>query len=138
MSDHDVRTEPPVRPTDVVEVRAVLGFADTVDRLEDEIAARGLQLFARIDHSANARAIGLDMPSATVLDFGHARGGTPPMLAAPALALDLPLRLLVRQAADAVVVAYHDPAVMLAQYGLPPSAASPLQVLTAIAATASR
>src|SRR4051812_31075218 len=127
-----------MKPPDVVESRSVFGFAETIDRLEGEIAAGGLQVFARIDHAANASAVNLDMPSTTVIVFGNARGGTPLMLRVPALALDLPLRILARQDSDGVVVSYHDPAAMLAAFGLPASDAAPLQALAAIAQTVAR
>jgi uncharacterized protein (DUF302 family) len=127
-----------IKPPDVVEFRGVFGFAETIDRLQDEIAGRGLQVFARIDHAANAVMVGLDMPPATVLVLGNARGGTPLMLKAPALALDLPLRVLVRQDEDGVLVSYRDPVMMLASFGLSASDAAPLQALAAIAQMAAQ
>jgi uncharacterized protein (DUF302 family) len=126
------------RPVDVVELRSGFGVAETLDRLKSQIAARGLQVFAHVDHAANAESVSLDMPPATVLVFGTARGGTPLMLKSPALALDLPLRVLVRQEQDGVVVSYHDPVAMLADFGLPASDAAPLQALPAIAQAAAR
>ena len=127
-----------MKPSDVVESHSAFGFAETVDRIDAEIAARGLQVFARVDHAANAEAVSLDMPPTTVLVFGNARGGTPLMLKAPELALDLPLRVLVRQVVDGVVVSYHDPVAMLAGFGLTEADAAPLRALPAIvqAATA--
>jgi uncharacterized protein (DUF302 family) len=118
---------------DVVELPCGSGFAAVLDRLDAEIAARGLTVFARVDHAANARAVGLEMPPTTVLLVGNARGGTPLMLRAPALALDLPLRLLVRETPEGTVVSYHDPAATLAAFGLPASAAHPLLGLADIA-----
>jgi len=63
----------------------------TLEKLKATIAGKGLQLFAHIDHRAGALAAGLDMQPAHVLIFGHAKAGTPPMVASPLLALDLPL-----------------------------------------------
>ena len=126
------------RPTDVVEVHSVFGLAETLDRLEGEITARGLQVFARIDHAANARQVGWDMPPATVVVFGNARGGTPLMVKAPAVALDLPLRVLIRQNSTGVILSYHDPVALVAAFGLSPSDAAPLQVLSAIAQAVAR
>jgi uncharacterized protein (DUF302 family) len=83
-------------PSDIVEHVSTLSFAATLDALVRAIAEAGLILFARIDHQAGARAAGLEMPPATVLTYGHPKGGTPVMLAAPLAALDLPLRVLVR------------------------------------------
>jgi uncharacterized protein (DUF302 family) len=127
-----------IKPPDVVEFRSELGFAETMDRLEREIARRRLHVITRIDHAANATLVNLDMPPATVLVFGNARGGTPLMLKAPALALDLPLRDLVREDRDGVVVSYRDPAAMLAAFGLSAADAVPLQAVAAIVQTVAR
>jgi uncharacterized protein (DUF302 family) len=69
--------------THVVEYASVWSFDATVERLETAIAEAGLILFNRIDHQAGARAAGLDMPPTIVLTYGHPKGGTPVMLAAP-------------------------------------------------------
>jgi uncharacterized protein (DUF302 family) len=125
------------KQSDVVEVRSSYGFDETIKRLEDEIAVRELQIFARIDHAANAAAVGLDMAPETVLVFGGAGGGTPLMVKAPGLALDLPLRLLVRQDPDGVMVSYHDPVAVLAAYGLPAGDAAPLAGVSSMAQSVS-
>ncbi len=77
--------------------------AETLTRLEAAITERGLTVFARFDHAAAARSAGLQMPETTVLVFGNPRAGTPVMLAAPLIALELPLRVLVWSAAGDVV-----------------------------------
>jgi hypothetical protein len=90
------------------------------DRLSEAIIKAGMQLFAVIDHAANARAAGLEMPPSTVLIYGKAEGGTMIMLASPASALDLPLRVLVRQDADGrTIMAFHPVAPMLRPMGFP-------------------
>jgi uncharacterized protein (DUF302 family) len=119
----------------IVELASADDFTTTLDRLEHELAARGIEVFARIDHAANAAAAGLAMPPATVVVFGNARAGTPLMVDAPALALDLPLRILVRQGPDGVVVAYHEPVALLGEHGLPPERAAGLQAVAVIAHT---
>ncbi len=96
------------------------GYAETVSRLETAIAAAGLSVFARIDHAAGAAQAGLAMPPALVLIYGHAKGGTPLMLADPTTALDLPLRVLVHEdATGAVSVAYHPVGATFGRPGLP-------------------
>ncbi|MDE2516081.1 MAG: DUF302 domain-containing protein [Rhodospirillales bacterium] len=76
-------------------------------------------LFARFDHQAGARTAGLDMPPTTVLVYGHAKGGTPIMQAVPQVALDLPLRVLVRQREDGrTVIAFHPIGAMLRRAGV--------------------
>ena len=96
-----------------------LSVAATLARLEAEIARRGLTLFARFDHAANAEAVGMQMPPATVLVFGSPQAGTPLMLASPAIAYELPLRVLVHaDSAGHTLVSYADPATLAARYGV--------------------
>jgi uncharacterized protein (DUF302 family) len=102
-------------------------FQTTLDRIAAAISAAGLTLFARIDHAAGARSAGLEMPPSVVLIYGHARGGTPIMQAAPNAALDLPLRVLVRQADGHAVVAFHPIAPLLQAAGVPEALAARLQ-----------
>src|SRR6266700_2080218 len=70
---------------------------ETLERLQEEIRNRKLTLFAHIDHSGEAKRVGLTMQEAHVLIFGNPKGGTPLMIASPLLALDLPLKALVWQ-----------------------------------------
>ena len=108
------------QPRDIVEHASALPFDATVDRLVQTIEGHGMMIFARIDHAANAREVGMTMLPATVLIYGNARGGTPVMLATPSAALDLPLRVLVRQRADGkTVIAYHSIATTLRRAGVP-------------------
>ncbi len=71
--------------------------SETVERVVKLLTERGLTLFARIDHSGGAAAVGLAMPPTELLIFGNAKAGTPLMLAAPTLAIDLPLKALAWQ-----------------------------------------
>jgi uncharacterized protein (DUF302 family) len=97
-------------PHDISVVPSEVTFDETLKRLREATAERGLTLFAEIDHAANARAGGLEMPPSTVLIFGSARAGTPLMLKAPDIALELPLRVLVREeGTGGAVLAYGDP-----------------------------
>ena len=73
---------------------------ETLERLKASIHSRHLSLFAQIDHSAEAKRVGLTMQEAHVLIFGNPKGGTPLMIASPLLALDLPLKALVWQSED--------------------------------------
>ena len=106
--------------SDLVEHDSPLAFAPTLERLTAAIEGAGLMVFARIDHAEGARAAGLVMPPTTVLIYGHAKGGTPIMLAAPNAALDLPLRVLVREDDDGRTrIAFHPMAPILAGAGAP-------------------
>ena len=103
-------------------------FEPTLARLTAAIEAAGMTLFARIDHAAGARAAGLAMPPTVVLLYGNPQGGTPIMLAAPLAALDLPLRVLVREDADGLArVAFHAVVPMLRAVGVPAVLAARLE-----------
>ena len=91
---------------------------ETVSRLEAEIAAKGLELFAVIDHSGAARAHGLQLRETKVVVFGSPVAGTPVMDAAPLAALDLPLKVLVWDDGGQTKLSYHAPAELAARYGL--------------------
>lgn len=114
--------------SDIVEHASPLPFDDTVDRVIAAIANAGMTLFASIDHAANARGIGATMPPSKVLIYGSPKGGTPIMLAIPQSALDLPLRVLIRQAADGrIMVAFHPVAAMLRRVGVPEEGSARLE-----------
>src|SRR3954454_13472835 len=105
------------------------GYEQTVARLESELSRRRLEVFGRIDHAAGARSVGMKMPPTLVVLFGSPRAGTPLMLQAPDLALDLPMRLLVRERNDRVELVFTDPVVVGERRGLPTDAASPLATI---------
>jgi uncharacterized protein (DUF302 family) len=92
---------------------------DTMDRVEAEVAARGMTVFARVDHSAGAAAVGLPLRPTEVLVFGNARGGTPLMQAVQTIGIDLPLKFLVWKEADGRTrLAYNDPQWLAERHGL--------------------
>lgn len=112
---------------DLVEHLVPLGFEETIGRLRAAIEAAGLILFATIDHAQGARDVGLAMPPTKVLIYGHPKGGTPVMLAAPRAALDLPLRVLVRERPEGgTALAFHRVDRVLARYGVPEDVAQRL------------
>ncbi len=113
---------------DIAEHVSAHGFDETVEQLVAAIAKAGLNLFSRIDHQAGAREAGLEMPPATVLTYGHAKGGTPIMVAAPLAALDLPLRVLIRQRKDGVTtIAFHPIRALLSGAGVEDALAARLE-----------
>ncbi|HEX8533910.1 MAG TPA: DUF302 domain-containing protein [Allosphingosinicella sp.] len=110
---------------DLVEMPSTLSFLETVDLVERAIQAAGLSIFFRIDHAGAARSMGLDMPPTVVIFYGSPRGGTPLMLQAPSAALDLPFRVLVREATSGeVLVAFHPIRRLLERAGVPAEAAA--------------
>lgn len=106
--------------TTLVEHASATDFATTMDRLVAVIDEAGMTVFARIDHAAAARAAGLTMPPTVVLLYGNPRGGTPIMLAAPRAALELPLRVLLREGSDGKAwLSFHPVGPSLREAGVP-------------------
>jgi uncharacterized protein (DUF302 family) len=96
----------------------------TIDRLEAEIKARGMTVFARIDHAAGATEVGMALRPTELLIFGNARGGTPLMQAAQTSGIDLPLKALAFEDADGKVwLAYNEPNWIAKRHGAPGVAA---------------
>lgn len=92
----------------------------TVDRLRDLLKAKGVTLFALVDHSGEAEKVGMKMPPTKLLIFGNPRAGTPLMLAAPSSAIDLPLKILIREDAQGKVwLSYNTPQYLQSRHGLP-------------------
>jgi uncharacterized protein (DUF302 family) len=92
--------------------------ADTVSRLREAIEARGMKLFAVIDHSGEAEAAGLELRDTKLVIFGSPQAGTPVMAAAPLAALDLPLKVLVWADGDQTQLSYTAPEALAARYDL--------------------
>src|SRR5207244_6359716 len=106
---------------------------ETLERLQAAIQSRNLNLFAHIDHSGEAKRVGLTMQEAHVLIFGNPKGGTPLMIASPLLALDLPLKVLVWQSADGQVwVSTNSIAYLSERYALPQELVGNLSVVDAV------
>ena len=76
-------------------IQSSFGPKETIDRLEGEILANAMEVFARIDHAAGAAKVGLTLRPTELIIFGNARGGTPLMQAAQTTGIDLPLKALV-------------------------------------------
>ena len=106
--------------------------AETVDRLTTLLAARGLKVFDVIDHSGEAAANGLELRDTKVVIFGSPAAGTPVMEAAPLAALDLPLKVLVRDDGGATKVSYTAPAALAERYGLSDDLAARLAGIEAL------
>jgi uncharacterized protein (DUF302 family) len=93
-------------------------MADTVARLSAVVAARGMEVFAVIDHSGKAREVGLDLRDTKLVMFGSASAATSVIEAAPLAALDLPLRVVVWVDGHQTLVSYPAPAAVARRYGL--------------------
>jgi len=91
---------------------------DTVSRLTGILSAKGLKVFAVIDQSAEASQVGMQLRETTLVLFGNPAAGTPVMAAAPLVALDLPLKVLIWADDGQTKVSYYGPAALAARYGL--------------------
>ena len=106
--------------TGLTRIASRYSLDDTMRTLQEVFSEKGLQVFAVIDHSGEAKKVGLEMPPTKVLIFGSPKAGTPLMLAAPSLAIDLPLKALVAEDAEGKVwVTYNDPEYLRARHGFP-------------------
>jgi uncharacterized protein (DUF302 family) len=105
---------------------------ETMDRLETAVKAKGLTVFARVDHAAGAAAAGLPLRPTELLIFGNARGGTPLMQADQAVGIDLPLKALVYEDASGKVwLVYNNPAWLAQRHGLGPNVEATVKALEA-------
>ena len=93
---------------------------ETVEKLKGILQAKGVMLFALVDHSGEAEKAGMKMRPTKLLIFGSPKAGTPVMLAAPSIAIDLPLKILVWEDDQGKVwVSYNDPAYLQRRHGVP-------------------
>jgi uncharacterized protein (DUF302 family) len=108
------------------------GPKETMDRFAAAVTAKGMTLFARIDHAAGAAAVGLPLRPTELVIFGNAKGGTPLMQADQTMGIDLPLRALVYEdAAGTVWLAYDDPAWLARRHGLKEEVEQTIKGMTA-------
>jgi uncharacterized protein (DUF302 family) len=108
-----------------------------VQRLEEMLRAKGVMLFAVVDHSGEAAKVGLQMRPTKLLIFGNPKAGTPLMIAAPTIAIDLPLKILVwEDAAGEVWISYNAPSYLQARHKLPAELVQDIAVVEALAAKA--
>jgi len=109
----------------------------TVQKLEGILQAKGVKLFALIDHSGEAEKAGMQMRPTKLLIFGSPKAGTPLMIASPSIAIDLPLKILVWEDAEGKVwISYNAPAYLQARHNLPPELVQNIAVVEALAAKA--
>jgi uncharacterized protein (DUF302 family)/uncharacterized membrane protein YidH (DUF202 family) len=110
---------------------------ETVEKLKAILQAKGVTLFALVDHSGEAEKAGMKMPPTKLLIFGNPKGGTPIMLAAPSAAIDLPLKILVSEdAAGKVWLSYNSAAYLQQRHGIPQDLLPNIAVAEALATNA--
>jgi len=107
---------------------------ETVNRLKSILQAKGVTLFAVVDHSGEAAKAGLAMPNTKLLIFGNPVAGTPLMQAAPSAAIDLPLKLLVAEdGAGNVTISWNDPEYLQRRHGFPDALIANIAVVEKLA-----
>ena len=103
----------------------------TIDRLAAVLQTKGITIFARIDQQAEAKKVGLNLCPTQLLLFGNPQAGTPLMVAAPTIALDLPLKALAWEAADGTVwLSYNDPNYLKQRFSLSDDLVKNIAVIT--------
>jgi uncharacterized protein (DUF302 family) len=112
-------------------------FDETVDKLKTMLREKGITLFALVDHSGEAAKLGMKMPNTKLLIFGNPKGGTPLMIAAPSIAIDLPLKILVAEDENGnVSLSYNSPAYLKQRHSLSADLVQNIAVVEALVATA--
>jgi len=107
---------------------------ETVEKLKGILQAKGVTLFALIDHSGEAEKVGMKMRPTKLLIFGTPKAGTPVMLAAPSSAIDLPLKILIWEDAEGKVwVTYNSPAYLQRRHGVPSELVQNIAVVEGLA-----
>lgn len=110
---------------------------ETVEKFKRILAAKGVTLFALVDHSGEAEKVGMKMRATKLLIFGSPKAGTPLMLAAPSIAIDLPLKTLVwEDAVGKVWISYNAPDYLRDRHNLPSELMQNIAVVEALAANA--
>ena len=111
---------------------------ETVEKLEGVLRAKGVKLFALIDHSGEAENVGIRMPPTKLLIFGNPKAGSPLMIASRSSAIDLPMKALIWEDSDGKVwISYNAPGYLQTRHGLPPELTQNVAVVEALATNAS-
>lgn len=121
----------------IVSVPSSHSVDETVEKLKGILQAKGVALFALVDHSGEAEKVGMKMRPSKLLIFGNPKAGTPLMLAAPSSAIDLPLKILVWEDSQGKVwVSYNNPQYLQKRHGLPQELLANIAVVATLATAA--
>jgi len=125
------------RDNGIVDIPSNHSVDQTVEKLKSILAAKDVTLFALVDHSGEAEKAGMKMRPSKLLIFGSPKAGTPLMLAAPSIAIDLPLKILIwEDSGGKVLVSYNSPAYLQERHGLPNELLQNIAVVETLAAKA--
>lgn len=121
----------------IIDIPSNYPVDQTVERLEEILRAKGITLFALVDHSGEAKKAGMEMRPTKLLIFGSPKAGTPLMLAAPSISIDLPLKILIWEDSQGRVwLSYNRPSYLQARHGLPQDLLQPIAAVEALASKA--
>jgi uncharacterized protein (DUF302 family) len=127
----------PSRGSGIIDTPSHHSVEQTVERLKGILQAKGVTLFALVDHSGEAEKAGMKMRPTKLLIFGSPKAGTPLMLAAPSIAIDLPLKILIWEDGQGKVwVSYNSPACLQERHGVPQELLQNIAVVETLAAKA--
>jgi uncharacterized protein (DUF302 family) len=130
-------SSPVKKKNGIIDVPSNHSVDETVERVKNILQTKGIMLFAFIDHSGEAEKVGMKMPPTKLLIFGSPKAGTPLMLAAPSIAIDLPLKILVWEDAEGKVwLSYNSPEYLQKRHGLPADLVPNIAVVGTLAAKA--
>jgi uncharacterized protein (DUF302 family) len=144
LAENSSTSEAPVRMTAVGEKGAGIvkipsnhSVDETVDKLKTILQSKGVTLFSLIDHSSEAAKVGMRMPPAKLVIFGNPKVCTPLMLAAPSIAIDLPLKILVAEDSHGKVwILYNSSQYLQQRHGLPEDLLPNIAIVQTLAAKA--
>ena len=109
---------------------------DVLRKLQTILESKGVPVFALVDHSGEAAKVGMEMRPTKLLIFGNPKGGTPLMLAAPTIAIDLPLKILIWEDGEGKTwITYNTAEYLTERHELPPNLAQNIAFLATLAAT---
>jgi len=121
----------------IIDIPSNHSVDETVEKLKGILQAKGITLFALVDHSGEAAKAGMKMRPTKLLIFGNPKGGTPLMLAAPSSAIDLPLKILVWEDVQGKVwVTYNSPGYLQERHNIPPDLLPNIAVIETLATKA--
>ena len=127
----------PIADTGIVHLAASRSVDEVLERLLSILQAKGITVFAVVDHSGEAAKVGIQMRATKLVIFGNPKAGTPLMIAAPDSALDLPLKILIaEEASGSTRVSYNSVAYLQARYGFTPEVMTNVAAIEQIAALA--
>jgi uncharacterized protein (DUF302 family) len=127
----------PVADNGIIAIPSKQSVDQTVETLKSILQAKGITLFALIDHSGEAEKVGMKMRPTKLLIFGNPKAGTPVMLAAPTIAIDLPLKILIGEDDQGKVwISYNSPVYLQERHRLPRELLQNIAVVETLAANA--